>query len=97
MEPADLEVFLTDTAMFQCKISSLPGANITWYKDNHNQPLSERTSMSKYRTYPEGVLEIYNVEFSDLGDYYCEAKGVDKTRTSREATLKQKNAGMVGN
>ena len=76
--------------MFQCKISSIPSANITWYKDN--QLLVDRTS--KFRTYPEGVLEIYNVEFRDFGTYYCVAEGIDKRPKSRVARLAQKKAGM---
>jgi len=32
IEPEDVEVYLSDTAMFQCAIESVPAANITWYK-----------------------------------------------------------------
>ena len=74
--------------MFQCRISATPSANISWYKDN--QLVIDRTS--KYRTYPEGVLEIYNVEFRDFGNYYC-AEGADKRPKSRVARLSQKKAG----
>jgi hypothetical protein len=75
--------------MFQCAIKSIPHANITWFKDD--TLLTDR--INKFRTYPEGVLEIYRVEFSDLGTYHCEAEGVDRTRKSRDAKLSQKKAG----
>ena len=89
VEPSDLEVYLGDTAMFQCEISSVPSATISWYKDN--QLLKDR--ISKYRTYPEGVLEIYNVEFRDFGNYYC-AVGDDERPKSRVTRLSQKKAGV---
>ncbi|XP_053387197.1 neogenin-like [Mercenaria mercenaria] len=88
IEPEDAEVYLTDTAMFQCAIHSVPHANITWFKDD--TLVTDRTN--KFRTYPEGVLEIFNVEFSDLGTYHCSAEGVDRTRRSRDAKLSQKKA-----
>ena len=83
-------MYLGDTAMFQCKISSIPSANISWLKDNQNLP----DLTSKFRTYPEGVLEIYNVEFRDFGTYHCVAEGIDKKIKSRGAKLEQKKAGM---
>ena len=89
IEPEDAEVYLSDTAMFQCAINSIPHANITWFKDN--TLVTDRTN--KFRTYPEGVLEIYNVEFSDLGTYHCVAEGVDRSRKSKDARLSQKKAG----
>ncbi|KAL4216343.1 putative aminophospholipid-translocase [Mactra antiquata] len=88
IEPVDIEVYLSDTAMFRCQIASIPNANITWYKDD--TVIVDRNQ--KYRTYPEGVLEVYNVEFSDLGKYYCMAEGVDRSRRSNDAKLTQKKA-----
>ena len=90
IEPEDLEVFSTETAIFQCSIKSISNASISWFKDN-NEPISDRAN--KYRTYSEGVLEIYNVAFRDFGTYYCQAEGVDKTRKSRAARLSQKKKG----
>lgn len=90
IDPHDVEVYLSDTAMFQCDITSVPRANVTWFKDD--TLVADRTN--KFRTYPEGVLEIFNVEFSDLGTYYCEAQGVDRSRKSENARLSQKKAGM---
>ncbi|XP_052785952.1 neogenin-like isoform X3 [Mya arenaria] len=88
IEPEDVEVYLSDTAMFQCAIDSIPAANISWFKDN--QPVSDRPG--KFRSYPEGVLEIYNVEFGDLGSYLCSAEGVERSRRSPEVKLSQKRA-----
>ena len=87
IQPSDLEVYLGDSAMFQCKISSIPSATISWYKDN--KLLKDVTS--KYRTYAEGVLEIYNVAFKDFGNYYC-VVGDDERPKSRTARLSQKKA-----
>ena len=56
-----------------------------------NSPVTERSG--KLRTYPEGVLEIYDVQFDDLGTYSCIAEGVDRTRRSRDARLSQRRAG----
>lgn len=89
VNPHDNEVYLSDTAAFQCDIKSIPRANITWFKDD--SIVTDRTN--KFRTYQEGVLEISNVEFSDLGTYHCLAEGVDKTRRSDNARLSQKRAG----
>ncbi|KAK3580125.1 hypothetical protein CHS0354_034065 [Potamilus streckersoni] len=83
LEPRDLSIYLQDTAMFQCDIEGIPRPNITWFKDG--TLVVDRTS--KFRTYPEGVLEIADVAFSDFGNYYCEADGAEKSRKSAAAKL----------
>ncbi|XP_052264335.1 neogenin-like isoform X3 [Dreissena polymorpha] len=91
VEPTNVEVYLTDTAMFQCAIDSVPSANITWYKDD--ALVTDRTG--KFRTYPEGVLEVSDVQFGDFGTYSCQAEGVDRPRRSQAVKLLQKKA-VVG-
>ncbi|KAL3885049.1 hypothetical protein ACJMK2_025148 [Sinanodonta woodiana] len=83
LEPRDLSIYLQDTAMFQCDIEGIPRPNITWFKDG--ALVVDRTS--KFRTYPEGVLEIADVAFGDFGLYYCEADGAEKSRKSTTAKL----------
>ncbi|CAB4066847.1 NEO1 [Lepeophtheirus salmonis] len=73
LEPSDLQVFLGQTAAFQCLLETpdnsedeLSSDNIQWLKDDQPLILNHRISIK-----PSGMLEIINVEPSDRAKYSC--------------------------
>ena len=85
-QPKSLKVHLGDNAMFACDIKGSPKPTVRWYKEEREIVESENIN---YRLHQDGVLEISNVQFADLGRYKCKAESVDKSRTSEVATLIQ--------
>lgn len=71
--------------MFECEGDGLPAPNVTWYKDNSLL----RDFKPNILVYPDGVLEINPVEFSDFGTYYCQVENTERARSSRLAKLAQ--------
>lgn len=84
-EPQDLTIYLQEVAMFECEGDGLPAPNVTWYKDNSLL----RDFKPNILVYPDGVLEINPVEFSDFGTYYCQVENTERARSSRLAKLAQ--------
>nr|XP_034321559.1 neogenin isoform X1 [Crassostrea gigas] len=84
-EPQDLTIYLQEVAMFECEGDGLPAPNVTWYKDNSLL----RDFKPNILVYPDGVLEINPVEFSDFGTYYCQVENTERARSSRLAKLEQ--------
>ncbi|XP_046562844.1 LOW QUALITY PROTEIN: neogenin-like [Haliotis rubra] len=83
-EPQDLVVYLGDTAMFSCEIVGVPHPKVRWIKDGR-----ELAKADNIYQYDDGILEIYPVRFADFGAYSCEAKNMERSRTSRVASLRQ--------
>lgn len=84
-EPQDLSVHLGDTAVFRCSIDGQPKPVVRWLKDQ----ATVDTNNVNYLLHEDGTLEIRSVQFSDFGRYACEAENVERSRTSRTATLSQ--------
>ena len=84
-EPQDLSVHLGDTAVFRCSIEGLPKPTVRWRKDERSVEIDNVS----YLLHEDGTLEIKSVQFSDFGRYTCEAENVERSRTSRTATLSQ--------
>ncbi|XP_056003789.1 neogenin-like isoform X3 [Ostrea edulis] len=85
IQPEDLNIYIQDLAMFQCRGDGLPMPNVTWYKDSNLLKDVE----SNVRIYPDGVLEINPVKFADFGTYYCQVENMERVRSSRIAKLVQ--------
>ncbi|XP_071098730.1 neogenin-like isoform X2 [Haliotis cracherodii] len=83
-EPEDLVVYLGDTAMFSCEIEGVPHPKVRWIKAG--RALAKADNIYQY---DDGILEIYPVRFADFGAYSCEAKNMERSRTSRVASLRQ--------
>lgn len=84
IEPETLKVYLGDIAMFQCAIDGIPEPTYTWYKDDVQLVQTEHIKI-----YPDGYLEIQDVQFMHMGEYVCEASNMNRSRRSRPATLLQ--------
>ena len=76
---------LGDTAVFRCSIEGQPKPVVRWQKDERAVVIDNVS----YLLHEDGTLEIRSVQFSDFGRYTCEAENVERSRTSRTATLSQ--------
>ncbi|XP_019744477.1 immunoglobulin superfamily DCC subclass member 3 [Hippocampus comes] len=81
--PTSMVVDEGGVARFQCQISGIPEANITWEKDR--VPLS--TGDNRYTLLPMGVLQVTAVRQADVGGFRCVATNIANTRYSHEAVL----------
>ena len=72
--------------MFACNIEGAPKPTVRWYRGE--MELSEKQNIN-YRFHTDGVLEISNVQFTDLGRYKCKVENVERSRTSETASLIQ--------
>ena len=71
LEPVSLTVYQTQTAVFQCSISSSSStssssSSIKWLKNDRPLQLDHRMTVL-----PSGSLEITNVNYPDRGSYKC--------------------------
>ncbi|KAB0375240.1 hypothetical protein FD755_013732, partial [Muntiacus reevesi] len=83
VQPVSIEVQEGGVARFACKISSNPPAAITW--ELNRTTLS--VTMDRITALPTGVLQIYDVDQRDAGNYRCVAATVAHRRKSMEASL----------
>ncbi|KAM9776458.1 immunoglobulin superfamily DCC subclass member 3 isoform 2-T2 [Syngnathus typhle] len=81
--PMSMAVDEGGVARFQCQISGIPEANITWEKDR--VPLS--TTDNRYTLLPMGILQVTAVGQADVGVFRCVASNIANTRYSHEAVL----------
>ncbi|XP_013387953.1 neogenin isoform X2 [Lingula anatina] len=91
-EPKNVNVHLGDNAVFTCAVDSIPRASIVWFKGSTELSDSPGGTL---RIYPDGILEIQDVKFSDLGQYHCKSEYSEPGRsrpqvsTSAVASLTQ--------
>ncbi|XP_068408063.1 protogenin isoform X2 [Eschrichtius robustus] len=83
VQPISTEVQEGGVARFTCKISSNPPAVITWELNRTTLPVT----MDRVTALPTGVLQIYDVDQKDAGNYRCVAATVAHRRKSMEALL----------
>uniref|UniRef100_A0A8C7XGQ1 Immunoglobulin superfamily DCC subclass member 3 n=1 Tax=Oryzias sinensis TaxID=183150 RepID=A0A8C7XGQ1_9TELE len=81
--PKSMSVDEGGVARFQCQISGVPEANITWEKDR----LPLNTSDTRYTLLPMGILQVMGLKQADAGVFRCVATNIANTRYSQEATL----------
>ncbi|XP_059412389.1 immunoglobulin superfamily DCC subclass member 3-like isoform X2 [Carassius carassius] len=81
--PESMSVDEGGVARFQCQVSGIPEASITWEKDR----VVLGTSDDRYTLLPMGILQITGVKKSDTGVYRCVATNIANTRYSHEAYL----------
>ncbi|XP_029442655.1 immunoglobulin superfamily DCC subclass member 4-like [Rhinatrema bivittatum] len=70
------------TVRFQCRIEGLPAPSITWERNRKAVPVEPR-----FLVFPNGVLQIGNVQEDDAGSYRCLAANAVHARHSNEARL----------
>ncbi|XP_053741667.1 protogenin B-like [Synchiropus splendidus] len=81
--PVPVEVTEGSVARFSCAVTSSPPATITWELNQSTLPMqTERATVL-----PNGVLQIYNVQKEDAGQYRCVATNMGSSLRSKEATL----------
>ncbi|XP_054858287.1 protogenin [Eublepharis macularius] len=83
VQPLPAEVHEGSVARFACKISAHPPAVITWEVNRTALPMAT----DRITALPSGVLQIYNVQQKDAGNYRCVAASLASRRKSAEATL----------
>uniref|UniRef100_A0ACB8E5L3 Uncharacterized protein n=1 Tax=Sphaerodactylus townsendi TaxID=933632 RepID=A0ACB8E5L3_9SAUR len=83
VQPHPTEVHEGGVARFACKISANPPAVITWEVNRTALP----AATDRITALPSGVLQIYNVQQKDAGNYRCVATSVANRRKSAEAGL----------
>ncbi|XP_036070170.1 immunoglobulin superfamily DCC subclass member 3 isoform X1 [Oryzias melastigma] len=81
--PKSMSVDEGGVARFQCQISGVPEANITWEKDR----LPLNTTDTRYTLLPMGILQVTGLKQADAGVFRCVATNIANTRFSQEATL----------
>ncbi|XP_019115237.2 immunoglobulin superfamily DCC subclass member 3 [Larimichthys crocea] len=81
--PVSMAVDEGSVARFQCQITGVPEANITWERDR--VPLS--TGDNRYTLLPQGILQVTGVRQADAGVFRCVATNIANTRYSHEAVL----------
>jgi hypothetical protein len=69
LQPADLTVFLTQTAVFQCQAEPA-GSPARWLKNDSPLQLDRRMIVL-----PSGALEITDVNIGDRASYRCQVAG----------------------
>ena len=68
IEPRNQTAFINESVWFHCAATGSPKPKITWLKaDQGGRPLNEE----KYRAYANGSLRIKDVQYSDMGRYFC--------------------------
>lgn len=68
IEPRNQTAFINESVWFHCAATGRPKPKITWLKaDQGGRPLNEE----KYRAYANGSLRIKDVQYSDMGRYFC--------------------------
>ncbi|XP_061287193.1 protogenin [Bos javanicus] len=85
VQPISIEVREGGVARFACKISSNPPAAITW--ELNRTTLSVTMDSDRITALPTGVLQIYDVDQRDAGNYRCVAATIAHRRKSMEASL----------
>nr|XP_046274654.1 immunoglobulin superfamily DCC subclass member 3 [Scatophagus argus] len=80
--PVSMTVDEGGVARFQCEISGVPEANITW--ERNKVPLN---ATDRYTLLPKGILQVTGVRQVDAGVFRCVATNIANTRYSHEATL----------
>nr|XP_056721989.1 protogenin [Euleptes europaea] len=83
VQPLPAEAHEGSVARFACKISANPPAVITWELNRTALP----TATDRITALPSGVLQIYNVQPKDAGNYRCVATTPANRRKSAEASL----------
>ncbi|XP_041822839.1 immunoglobulin superfamily DCC subclass member 3 [Melanotaenia boesemani] len=81
--PTSMYVDEGGVARFQCQISGIPEASITWEKNR--VPLN--TTDSRYTLLPMGILQVTGARRADAGVFRCVAANIANIRYSHEATL----------
>ncbi|XP_015264644.1 PREDICTED: protogenin [Gekko japonicus] len=83
VQPLPAEAHEGGVARFACRISANPPATITWEVNRTAVP----GDTDRITALPSGVLQIYNVQQKDAGNYRCVASTVTHRRKSTEAAL----------
>ncbi|XP_028452710.1 immunoglobulin superfamily DCC subclass member 3 [Perca flavescens] len=81
--PLSMTVDEGSVARFQCQITGVPEAKITWEKDR--VPLNNTDN--RYTLLPMGILQVTGVRQADAGVFRCVAANPANTRYSHEAML----------
>ncbi|KAM9807749.1 protogenin B-like [Neosynchiropus ocellatus] len=81
--PVPVEVTEGSVARFSCAVTSSPPATITWELNQSTLPMKT----ARVTVLPNGVLQIYNVQKEDAGQYRCVATNMGGSLRSKEATL----------
>ncbi|XP_059093555.1 neogenin-like isoform X2 [Tigriopus californicus] len=84
-EPEDQTVFLGQTAVFQCSMTSLDHTDleIVWLKDDQNLFLDHRMKIL-----PSGMLAIADIRISDRAEYRCNASNEETWKLSQIGHLR---------
>ncbi|KAI3358058.1 hypothetical protein L3Q82_002967 [Scortum barcoo] len=90
--PVSMSVDEGGVARFQCQISGVPEANITWERDR--VPLD--TSDNRYTLLPMGILQVTGVRQTDAGVFRCVATNIANTRYSHVAMLNITDGRSIG-
>ena len=88
-EPSDMTVSAGQIATFDCRVSSVTSDEISyeveWLKND--QPLN--LDKNRMKILPSGLLEIVDVQSSDVGTYQCTVTASSQQQhRSRSAQLK---------
>ncbi|XP_062318529.1 protogenin B-like [Osmerus eperlanus] len=83
VQPVPVVVTAGSVARFSCQVTSNPPASITWELNQSILPLET----DRITVLPNGVLQIYNVQMEDAGQYRCVVTNIGSQIRSREATL----------
>ncbi|KAM9854792.1 protogenin B-like [Aulostomus maculatus] len=83
VHPVPMEVTEGSVARFSCAVASSPPATITWELNQSTLPLQT----DRITVLPNGVLQIYNVQLEDAGQYRCVATNIGSRLKSREGAL----------
>ncbi|XP_069018792.1 protogenin B-like [Embiotoca jacksoni] len=83
LHPVPMAVTEGSVARFSCAVTSSPPATITWELNQSTLPLQT----DRITVLPNGVLQIYNAQLEDVGQYRCVATNIGSRLKSREATL----------
>uniref|UniRef100_A0A672IBS0 Protogenin homolog b (Gallus gallus) n=1 Tax=Salarias fasciatus TaxID=181472 RepID=A0A672IBS0_SALFA len=86
LHPVPVVVTEGSVARFSCAVASNPPATITWEVNQSTLPLQTDRCLPTL-TLPNGVLQIYNVQLEDAGQYRCVATNIGTRLRSRAATL----------
>ncbi|XP_074661525.1 neogenin-like [Tubulanus polymorphus] len=87
-QPPNHKLHLGDTVMFPCTMDGLPKPNVTWFKDEMELTTTDEMNVNNV-FHKDGILEIRDIKFQDLGAYKCRAKNVERSKMSQVAQLTQ--------
>ena len=84
-----------DTLELKCKVSGYPQPKVNWLKDGKalNQT-GTRIHLLEYEGSKTGKLQIYDLEYSDEGDYSCVATS-EMIFENDTKTMKVRVKGMI--